>query len=66
MRKLFLLLVFLLLVLSGCEYANIPLPEKVCIKTENLEVLTNGSGLYVGNGQVEVQLNGCEFRDETK
>ena len=53
----------LILILAGCEYAA-ELPDKVCIKTENLEVLTNGSGLYVGNGQVEVQLNECDFEDE--
>lgn len=64
MKKVFLLLIILMLVLTGCEYTAGPLPEKICITSNNLEVLTNGSGLYITDGQVEIQLKGCESKEE--
>lgn len=63
MRRILFALVFLLIALSGCEYANSSFPEKVCIKAENLTIVNNASGIYVANGQMEVELNGCDFNE---
>ena len=43
----------------GCEPLA-QLPEKVCIKTHNVSMWTNGTDYKIGDGQVEIQLSGCD------
>ena len=57
--KRIILLIFLVLIISGCSSIAGELPESVCINVNNLVVSNNNSQLYIGNGQIEVQLRGC-------
>jgi len=49
----------------GCESYLGQLPESICIKTQDLEIINNGSGIYIDNGQIEMQLKECEFEGNT-
>ena len=60
MKKIILILL-LLLFLVGCESYAGQLPESICIKTQDLKIINNGSNFNIDNAQVEVQLKGCEF-----
>ena len=63
MRYVIPILLFLLLFISGCEAYTGEIPEAICIKANNLTVTNNNSQMHIEEGQVEVQLHGCNINN---